>query len=314
MRKNHPKNQHYVPRFLLKYFSTNNQVFCYDKKRDLSFNVSIDKIANESWFFDIYKRNPTNSLEYKLQEIEGPCSNIIQRIIDEETIRILTDDEKELISLFLIVQEFRTRNYREVLKSINEQRIVWLRNHGFRDDQMKNLIENNTEESAKKAQLYGLATCEDMIPYLLNKKWFLFRSKNEFYISDNPFAMQNTIKRNEDIKIGLEVEGIEIYFPLSSSIALGLFCNRSFDKLEKAYNKYYKKILENGQYNYQNFINCIKRKIPLDCSEKDVLGLNSLQIKYSERFVFSSNNEISKIKDFLSHHYEYKIGPRVSLG
>ena len=68
--------------------------------------------------------------------------------------------------------------------------------------------------------------------------------------------------------------GIEIHLPISPSLTLCLFCEKLFKN-----RGYYKNYIEN-----------------LACEPENAENLNSLQISYSQRFIFSHKNEFDLVK------------------
>ena len=120
----------------------------------------------------------------------------------------------------------------------------------------------------------------------MNKVWMLNESNSSFLISDNPVTLQNTTDKSE-IRgtLGLDSYGIEIYLPLSPSLSLCLFCEKLF---------------ENSGYN--------KKYIPnLICEPENVENINSLQIAYSERFIFSHKNEFESVKKQLKNALQQEL-------
>ena len=71
------KNQHYVPRFYLKYFaSSGSKIFCYDKKVNKSFETNINNIAAEKLFYDLAKSLAENEGIEDIQHLEKKYSYI----------------------------------------------------------------------------------------------------------------------------------------------------------------------------------------------------------------------------------------------
>ena len=87
----HVKNQHYVPRFLLKNFCNGDKKFIwtYDKHITYSPNNKIKerpirKVASEEFFYDQIKNLKDTSFEYPLQEIESNAAPVINKIINDK--------------------------------------------------------------------------------------------------------------------------------------------------------------------------------------------------------------------------------------
>src|SRR5699024_1203978 len=76
----------------------------------------------------------------------------------------------------------------------------------------------------KNIFLDGILSQAEIISILLEKSWILFETtkENPFFISDNPVTLYNSINKDVRSNLGIALEGIEIYIPLSSTITLGL--------------------------------------------------------------------------------------------
>ena len=110
--------------------------------------------------------------------------------------------------------------------------------------------------------------------YFMKKNWLLALSEKEFYISDNPVSIVNNINRNTVRgTLGIDSYGIEISIPLSDSIVLFLYCEKAF-------------------HDINNLI--------VQCTSENILNINSLQVKYSNRFTFFSSNDFSLAIDMLN--------------
>ncbi|MFA6059600.1 MAG: DUF4238 domain-containing protein [Taibaiella sp.] len=84
----HVTNQYYVPRFLLKHFSSSdeNTIWCYDKVWKKSGELSISKVATERYFYDAVEGQKEVSWEYLLSKVESATAPIIKRVSEEKTL------------------------------------------------------------------------------------------------------------------------------------------------------------------------------------------------------------------------------------
>ncbi len=272
---NHVKIQHYVPRLILKNFSSKGDKFIwtYDKnkvynQKDKIKERSIKYVAYENYFYDKKYKCKEGSYEYKLKEVENTVTPIIKKIIKFKSVTILTTKERKVLSHFISLQIFRTKgelneteNYLNILsKELKEKGIITEKsNH-------REIWFSILEESMKFTEI------------LLNKIWSLSISNESFYISDNPITFQNTTDKSEIYgTLGIDSYGIEIYFPLTPSIVLCLFCEKMFK--ETGYN--------------EKYINNIF------CENKHIKNLNSLQIQSANRFIFSHKNDFKFVNEVL---------------
>ena len=281
---NHVKNQHYVPQFLLKNFSSRERKFiwAYDKNEKYSIKNQIKerpikKVASEEYFYDQNENNEIVSYEYALQKIEGEAAPIIQKIIETKNIGDLSEQERKTLSFFITLQDLRTKGQ-------------LLRTEISMETLSKQLKEKANIEvpgiDSKKIWFSMFEQSNKFSEILMNKVWMLSESKNSFLISDNPVTLQNTTDKSEVRgTLGLDSYGIEIYLPISPSLTISLFCEKLF---------------KNSGYH--------KNYIPnLTCEPENVENLNSLQIAYSERFIFSHKNEFEIVKNQLKNALQHRI-------
>ncbi len=136
-----------------------------------------------------------------------------------------------------------------------------------------------------------------------------------FYISDSPFAMFNDKKHGIYSNRGIGVPGIEIYFPISSILALHLLCPLYYEELKLAVNKSsntrlnllslktmgrnpdLKKIdeelnnIEKAMKPLASRLLSFDSGLPLKCTEDHLKFFNSLQVHNAERFIACCNDK-----------------------
>jgi len=265
---NHVKNQHYVPQFLLKNFSSRGGKFIWAYDNNEKHNIqnqikerAIKRVASEEYFYDQFENSRIGSYEYELQQAEDDSAPIIKKVITTKDIEGITQKERKILSSFIILQNLRTK--KQLLQTYALMNTVSEQLEGKWNIKMP-------KTDHKKIWFSVLEQSANFHEILFNKVWTLCESNNDFLISDNPVTLQNTVNRSE-IRgtLGLDSYGIEIYLPLSPSLTLCLFCGELFSSM--GYNKQY---IPNIKYN-----------------SKHTVYLNSLQTAYSERFIFSHKKE-----------------------
>lgn len=274
---NRVKNQHYVPQFLLRNFSSRTRKFiwAFDKKE--RYNLSnrirerpIKKVASEEFFYDVFKNDGFKTFEDELEKAENTSAPIINKIIKTRSIKDLTIEERRDLSFFVTIQNFRTKG-----QLLQTEAFMNKMSEQIRDK--ANIVVPEVDSSIIWFSI--LEQSKNFYPILFDKVWMLCECDNQFMISDNPVSLQNTINTSEIIgTLGLDSYGIEIYLPISPSLTICLFCEKYFK--EKGHKN---KVLPN-----------------LKCKEENVENLNCLQILNSERFIFSHKNEFGLVKKILS--------------
>jgi len=299
---NHPKNQHYVPQFLLRHFSIEgtDTVFCFNKQNNKEYISNIRNVASEKYFYDLEPGNTDTSFEYLLNELEGKASIIIKRILLEKSIRFLTEDDRIALSTFIGAQHIRTRAKRNDMKNLDDEIQRQFIKCGIDPNNISNYKPFQNDNEIKIASLRNFNIINSLIPTILEKKWYLSESDGRFWISDNPVVLHNEI--NKDIHrstIGFSVPGIEIFMPLSPNIILCFIDNSVFEVFKNNFTENYIKYQLDNNYDLQNMVNCIKRKIPFPCTKGNIEYYNSLQLLYSEIHIFSTKNNFELARSIM---------------
>lgn len=302
------KVQHYVPQFLLRNFGNGKkaQVHVFDKKTERSFSTNARNVAAESRFYDFEIEGEMYTLEPGLSQIEGDAKKLIQRIIDEDSLFSLTAQDKADLAVFFSIQLTRTRSYREQWKEIPkmlEQKLQTMVTDGDDLEGVKHYFQvpDENETKIQTAQMMIQAP-QDYAIYFANKDWLLLKTdrKRPFVISDNPLALQNMIDMEPFGNLGLAVKGIEIYFPLSPTRALAMWCPSLREMCNKAVGNirylpnFVRRLLANPKIlEIEKILVSIETGKPLLYHPKHVTNFNSLQIAQAERYIFSCDSDFS---------------------
>lgn len=274
----HSVNQHYVPKLLLKKFSSKkSHVWVYDKenqKKNWNFikERPITKVASEDYFYDKVKNVKEESYEYELRKIETEVAPILEKIIQHKNLSILSNDEREIISYFIITQNLRTKyNQNKIQKLTNDL-----------NEKLNSHFNTNADLGLDSKSLWFsiLEDAKVFSKFISKKVWFLGKSEGLFFSSDNPVVLQNITDVNPlRGNLGFDSEGIEIYLPLNDSLILCLFSEKTLNQ-EKGLNHF------------------IANNPILDFDYQHVLNVNSLQFYQSERFIISSKNNFEMINEY----------------
>jgi hypothetical protein len=318
-----PKIQHYVPKFILRNFTERkNQIWVFDKQNNRKFKTNIKNVASESGFYDLELLDHKVTLETSIAKFESKCSGIIKNIVRNESLANVTDKDKLALSRFLALQLVRTMQYRNHLKSMTEEFAKTIREKGWNPKNLEGFKELTNEE-AKFEHMRSVYQVNVFLPYFYNKVWVLQKTirKHTFWISDNPISFQNMNDYRILGNIGLNVKGIEIYFPLTKNLSLGLWCPNLKEQIEKIYIEY--KFISQASPEDKlkimgDLLYCEQLKegfdnghvIPL--KHESIINLNSLQVKYAARFIYSNNEDFSLAEIILRSHPNFRKGPRAN--
>ena len=188
---------------------------------------------------------------------------IIEKLISQKSIKILTDLEKEKISYFVAIQSVRTKWQ---LNRVREHTVDFV-------GKVSEAFGIQQEQINHRALWFSLfEATKEFSKLIKNKVWFLGQSNKMFYTSDNPVVLQNSSNQSS-IRgtLGLDCFGIEIYMPLSDSLILCMLCEKLMQNRHG--------ILDIEIFSYEGVVN-----------------VNALQYFQSERFIFSSTGKFEMIE------------------
>lgn len=315
------KVQHYVPQFLLRNFGNGkkDQVWVYDKSSARSFPSNTKNVASESRFYDFEYQGQTISLEPWLAKLEGEAQSVVRFILETDSVASLADEQKGVLAAFLAVQLTRTKTFREEWDAFPRL----LRAHFQRNsDQValgsraEELIQDIPANDLKEQTARVIYTApETYAAQFLNKDWVLAATtrKVPFLLSDNPLTRQNMIDRPGRGNIGLALPGIEIYFPLSPTRALAMWCPTHIETVHRGALALMSRTGSTAAPYPHGVISMSKALLmgnPIQYSPENVENFNSLQVIWSERYIFSTVNDFQLAESMLTEHPSLKKGPR----
>lgn len=318
------KVQHYVPQFLLRNFGNGkkDQVWVYDKSSARSFPSNTKNVASESRFYDFEFQGQPLSLEPWLAELEGQAKTVVRSILEADSVSTLAEEQKHVLASFLAVQLTRTKTFREEWNAFPRMLREHLEKSGDKvapGSQAEALIADIPEKDSKEqtARIIYKAP-ENYAAHFLDKDWVLAATsrKHPFLLSDNPLARQNLIDRPNRGNLGLTTPGIEIYFPLSPTRALAMWCRTLTELVHRGALAL---MTRTGTFATGNspdpegviaLSDALRSGRPAQYSHANVENFNSLQVIWSERYIFSSANDFHLAEAMLADHSSLKQGPR----
>lgn len=321
------KVQHYVPQFLLRNFGggKKKQIWVYDKSKDRIFSTNAKNIASESRFYDFEVGEKKLTLEPSLSRIESQAKTIFESILSADSIAVLTKENRTILSGFFAIQFTRTKAFRQqwsefpgMLREALQKRGDTVAQGSQADEIMRDLTENETKEQTSRIVIKAP---KDFGPHFAAKDWLLAATtrKHPFILSDNPITLQNMIDIPLRGNLGLNVTGIEIYFPLSPTRALAMWCPTLMEAVRQSAKalsqspRLGEKLQPENREQIFELDEALKTGRPLEYKKLNVENFNSLQIARSERYVFSSINDFDLAKDMIESHPELRQGPRMQI-
>ena len=297
-----------------------DQVWVYDKSSARAFPSNTKNVASESRFYDFEYQDQTISLEPWLARLEGSAQSVVRFILETDSVATLADEQKQILAAFLAVQLTSTKTFREEWDAFPRM----LREHFQRNgdevapgSQAEELIQDLPANDLKEqtARVTYKAP-ETYAAQFLNKDWVLAATtrKAPFLLSDNPLTRQNMIDRPNRGNLGLALPGIEIYFPLSPTRALAMWCPTLTETVHRGALALMSRTGSTagtpGPYGVIGMSDALLSGAPVQYSPENAENFNSLQVIWSERHIFSSINDFQLAQAMLSEHPDLKKGPR----
>jgi hypothetical protein len=309
------RNQHYVPQFLIRNFSSGKrkQVWAFDKNTKTAFRTTPRNIGSERDFYDFDTPEGPASLDPAMDVIDDAAAPLINIICTKRLLSTLTEDERVTISVFAAVQMLRTRAKVDMWTDLNAQMAAALWSEGTEPNTVKGFEELSADESRTASWSTLPHVAREIAPHFLSKSWVLQETTLHapFYLGDNPVVMHNTL--NQDPyrgTSGLAVEGIEIYLPISSTLVMCFLCPSIERGIRSCID--YAKFLNPSQ-STREFFDMFQTGTPLRLLHENVEFLNSLQVANASRSVYCRYDQFNLAQEMLRSNPELSTGPRIRM-
>ena len=284
---NNVKLQHYIPQFYLKKFGhkrSNKQywLYCFDKTNTKIIQINTSRIGAETYFYDV-PHSSTQVYEDLFRHYEGKFSVLYKKIIKYQDIDSLCHNERVLVSIYVALQEVRTREFRERLRSNVTEIYSALLEQGIPIDPNleDEIINSMSEDSLKERHLKSIGDTPEFASYIYSMKWILLQNRLDLplFTSDNPVVRFNPIDHGFYGNLGYLSRGIRLHFPLTPKLTM-IFCDPT-------------------TYYNQPTINYLTKK-------DHVIFENSLQVVQATRHLFSISPDFRQAEKILAQNPELR--------
>ncbi len=321
------KVQHYVPQFLLRQFGTGkkDQLQVFDKATGRTFVTNAKNVASESRFYDFQVEEAKLTIEPALSKLESTAKPLLERIAKEDTVAGFTATERAQLCGFFAVQFTRTKNYRERFKSLSDLVLERVKEMSPSEEAFAEFAKGVPEQNENELKLITaesvMTAPREFGPLFNNKTWHVLTTtaKRPFLLGDNPITLQNATDMRPYGNLGLAVKGIEIYFPLTPTRALAMWCPtisegiiRSGEQLELLRSRAPEMLKGlKDQAGLERLASAVTNGTPLAYEPVHIENFNSLQVANAERYVFSNGENFELARRMLSTHPHLSKGPRM---
>ncbi len=320
-----PKVQHYVPQFILRNFclDKNEQVYAFDKKTEKIFQTNIKNVAAEKGFYNFKKGETVFSIEHKLSALETRASDAISSIVSSQSLSKITKKEKAILSIFIAAQFSRTKQKRHLLKQMDDALIKHIKKLGGDPNNIRGFKPFADDSEIDEFAITTLEKeIEDFWHLFYERGWILFESLEsmKYYISDNPITLHNENDLGLMGNLGLAVKGIEIYFPISPKLSIGIFdkSNQEIIKMHykkvrnlKPHNLKSSGIDKNQKQQAKDLMHGLESGVLVKSLKENVEFQNSMQVAHSSRFIYSSDSNFDLAQDLINKNPNFKEPPQI---
>lgn len=322
------KKQHTVPRFLLDNFGFEKggkakKLYTFDKHSERSYIQSVYDASTRNTFYDLENHPDKHSLEPILGEIESEASSAIRKIIEEESLSSLTNDERIQIAVFVVIQKARTYHGLQSIKALVTGLGDRLVSMGAKPEDLPSLIGSQDHSDLKNFFLETVLEHADHAEHILNKSWILYKTseKDPYYISDNPVTLHNDVDMGFWGNLGLAVQGIQIHLPISSSLTLAFVCPSHEQRALQA-REQLQFIVDHdiGQLVHVkspkmivDYANAFKKGEAFITTSDNTKFLNSLQVRFAEQYIFCEEDKFGLVKQMIKADDSYRTGLRPTM-
>ncbi len=222
------KRQHYVPKMLLKNFSSDEKlinVFILRRKQFKTL-ISIKEQCYSDYFY-----GADGIIEDYFSDIEGKVAEILRKLLNHRADDVLLQD-MDLLRLFIHFQAHRTlaaaMYYRKAIGQLTTNVAREFFNSFQHNFEMNEL---NFKLGVKSPQMEMLLTAFNSIPVILDLelRLLIHEGNADFVISDHPVVLYNQFAENHPSFsqlrsiTGLTSKGLQIFMPISRRACIALF-------------------------------------------------------------------------------------------
>lgn len=275
------KNQHFVPQFYLKNFSSNKkQLYVFDKISNKGYSSAIDSVASARFFYDWKELDEVvgkQFIESTSSIFEGKAAKVLNALISRLQANRFTGfetDEKLLISEFIWYQMIRTPEARIQGNQLAKDLEQALLSKGVSKEIIKlsGLSYEDTNERLDHLRAVINPThIRESVKDLCDRIWIIAQNDTnlKFYTSDNPVTRHTYHERG--------FSAFEIFFPLTPTHGLMILTKKDFPDL----------------ITFDDNIMYLRKN-------EYVIWYNEQQVFFAGRQIFSINNDFSVAKSVLN--------------
>lgn len=321
--------QHTVPRFLLEHFAApgkgkHPKLYAFDKHNERSFVSNTVNATVRNTFYNLDDHPERLSLEPLLGIYETEAAPVIAGLLQHRNICRLTPDDRYKLAVFVAVQRARTYGEQQRITGLISAIADRVAATGATPDEITEAPGLSPEREGRNVFLQQLAQHAAYVDLLLDKDWYLFETTpaHPFYVSDSPVILHNDRDTGPYGNLGLGVAGIQLYLPLSSTVLLGMLCP-SIREQQIRLKRDIQRRMAFAPLSLPPGFNPSRRIAragafidfkTMACGPEQVMRQNSLQVRFSEQYVFCEKDDFALVRKMIADNPGFKTGMRITIG
>jgi hypothetical protein len=311
------------------------QTKVYDKKTDAIFAARIEDVMVVSDFHSLDCDGKRIDLENYIGKLESLAAPLVERVVSEETLACLAEDERLELVRFVALQFVRGTHHRKLFEESAQQLQAELERRGLPSGEELSLTPH-------QVKFHGLVSIAKELPeyaaHMATKDMLLLKapSGSAFIMGDNPVSLWNDKLGGFWGNLGLVSLGVQIHLPLSDKLVLALWCPSIRIEAASAMEVIKRRVMslrmeaclgihpvpvpasvesdfEKARAAVEPLEQAITEGAPYLCEASNVTHQNFLQIRHAERFVISPSGDFDLLRKMLADSDAFREGPRMTV-
>lgn len=341
-----PIFHHYVPKFLLKNFSTQRKrqyyVNVFDKKTRRIYTPNINDVMGENYFNTVEIAGIKICAEEITEKFDNFTAPIVKSIIQSRSLSLISNDDRERLLYFIALQINRGIAARNSVNDMMDQ----FRNKLIRSVGEENLPPEVTQlEDEDQRKLFNItnlfASLDELVETLRTRDMLLMgaNATRRLMLGDNLITIHNSLPA-DDLwgNLGLACEGIQIYMPITPDLVISLWCPTLLESFVEARErcrvidgrlqatellaaphlktqiKMQRQALAEKASGVEATLNAARQKSAIPMTDDNILHQNYLQVAYAEQYLISATGDFHPATEMLDKDPRFATGRRMRVG
>lgn len=330
--------QHVVPKAallnnfaFLKSNRKSRHVYLFDriKGKQINGEPSVNNVLGQRNFYSDKLGDSIYSIEQGLADLEDIAAPIISDIISDASLVDISNEHRACLSTFVAAQWLRSPKVRDSQKILSETIARKSRSIAPNATNLQEIEALARKEGVKLASIRQISeSVENFSEMIFSYRWLLQSAPKGqgFWVSDSPVVMHNDRDFGPYSNVGFGVSGVQITMPLSAEIALSIWHPKVVKDLIEVREERLKSQRQLSATRLLNLkidrnqVDVLSEKNEQELNSLDALldsldkgdaiavtadimdHFNSLQYRWSHRFIASKSNDFSLAKKMFANN------------